>query len=183
MTITNKMTQTATVSLFLLTISACGGGGGDGGTSAAPKADTGVGTTTSTTTTTTTTTVSYAPDPAKQKETASKSSELYVEEAFQFNTYKTLTLDIQAYDEEGEPLANTLMFLSSIPDEMIEKESELLRQKSLVAVLKLNENGAYYGEIEIAADVNNTLVQLNAMGIENEAIIAVPENNILQYQF
>lgn len=180
----NKMNIIRTSLLFLvtLTVTSCGGGGG-GDSSSTSDSTSQTTTTTTTSDTNTSQPESFTPDPKKLEEAAGESSELYVEEDFDFNTHKTLTLDIQAYNSDGEPLANTLMFLSSIPIEMTEKESELIAEKSLIGVYKTNENGAYYGQVEVSVNVHNTLIQLNTLGIENEVILAITEDNLLQHQF
>lgn len=178
----SKIAKVALLPLFLIALTNCGGGGSGGNDNSSSTASTSTPTTV-TNNTNTTQPESYVPDPKKQQEVADDSADLYVEEDFEFNTYKTITLDVQAFGTDGEPLANVLMFFSAIPAQMTEKESELIAEKSLIGVFKMNENGAYYGQIEVAANVTNTMLQLNTLGIENEVILALPENNILQYQF
>ena len=139
--------------------------------------------TTTTDTTDTSTTESYDPDASKQEQTAENTDDLYVEQSFEFNTYKVITIDIQALDDDGAALANTLLFVSSLPEGVTELDDQRMAEKSLMSVFKTDSNGGIYGQLEISNNVNNVLLELNTLGIENEVMVTLAEDNMLQYQF
>jgi len=125
--------------------------------------------------------VSYEPDDNKLDTAAENSTDLYVAEDFDFDTYKTITIDFQMVDYEGNVLSDTLVFVSQIDNAITELDDpELLNNKSLLTVLKTDESGNIYKTIEVAQTVDNLLVEINTLGVDNEMIIAVPENLIVQ---
>lgn len=183
---TNTLTllQVTALTFMLSIVASCGGGGGDSSSttpSSVPETPPTSGTDTNGSTTTTT--ESYQPDPEKQQNTAEETDDLYVEEDFEFNTYKVLTIDIQAVDDLGEALANTLLFVSSVPEQVSELDDQRMAEKSLMSVFKTDSSGAIYTQMEISTNVNKVLLELNTLGIENEVLISLSEDNMLQYQF
>ena len=186
---TVSLLQTTATTLMLLVLASCGGGGGGGesssNTTASAAAPTAPATTTTDTTDTTdtSTTESYDPDASKQEQTAESTDDLYVEQSFEFNTYKVITIDIQALNDDGAALANTLLFVSSLPEGVTELDDQRMAEKSLMSVFKTDSNGGIYGQLEISNNVNNVLLELNTLGIENEVMVTLAEDNMLQYQF
>lgn len=168
-----------------LSLASCGGGGGDSSspTATAPAATTTTTENTGAITTTPESPVSYQPDSAKLGQKAENTNELYVEQDFEFNTYKVITVDVQAVDEQGQALANTLLFISALPADVSELDDQLMSQKSLLGVFKTNSAGTIYQQIEVSSKVSNTLLELNTMGIENEVILPLEKNLTLQHQF
>ena len=185
----STLLKTVSFSASLLLLTACGGGGGGGesSTSSSAAAPTPAPTTQTETPaptpTPTTETVTYDPDPQLQLETAGSSDELYVETTFEFNTHKTVTIDVQAVDDTGAPLADVVLFLSEVPTDVTELDDPKMADKSLIAVFKTDGNGSIYQQIEVSVNVNNTLLELNTMGIENELIMPVGESMLIQHQF
>lgn len=160
--------------LCLSALSACGGGGGESSTNTpapAPPAPAPVEA------------VDYTPDTAALDESANKSTELYVETDFNFDTFKVVTLDINATGANGQALSNTLIFISVIDSEITELDDERLQHKALLTVAKTDANGNMYRQVETASTVTKLLVELNTIGIENEVILEMPSDNYVSYRF
>lgn len=117
-----------------------------------------------------TTSVDYAPDDMKLEQAASKSEELYVEPEFQFDTFKSVTLDVLLTNNDGQPMVNTLIFVSAIDQNITELDDPELANKSLITVLKTDESGAVYRQLEMSQSVTKVLFEINAIGTNNEYI-------------
>lgn len=126
---------------------------------------------------------SYTPKSNKQRKRAGKTRDLYADNNFQFNTYKVITLDINAIDDSEQALANTLLFVSALPDEVEQLDDQAITEKSLLRVFKTDASGGIYAEIEIASTVNKLLLELNTMGIENEVIVTLEQEQVVHHQF
>ena len=124
--------------------------------------------------------VDYSPQVEKLDVKASDSTELYVEPDFQFDTYKTVTFDLQVSSYEGEPLTNTILFLSAIEVGVESLDDPRLANKSLIAVMKTDESGSVYKQIEVDQNVANVLIEINAIGTENEVILPLTETLLIQ---
>lgn len=118
---------------------------------------------------------SYAPEESRLEQEASSSSELYVEPDFQFDTFKAVTFDLLLTDNEGQPMANTIIFVSAIAQEITELDDPALANKSLISVLKTDASGAVYRQLEMSQTVNKVLFEINAIGTENEHIKDISE--------
>lgn len=181
---TFSLTQVTAITLMLSVLASCGGGGGGESTSTSTNATPAAPVTTTTNTSDTPTEAeSYDPDASKQEQTADQTEDLYVEQNFEFNTYKVITIDIQATDDVGIALANTLLFISSLPAEMTELDDERMAEKSLISVFKTDSSGGIYTEVEVSSNVKNVLLELNTLGIENEVIVTLAEDNMVQHHF
>ena len=171
----NKQTiQIAAICLNLSLLTACGGGGSDSSSSTPPP---------SAPAPTSAPAPDYTPDATALDSSANKSTDLYVETDFTFDTYKVVTLDISATDPNGNALGNTLMFISVIDNEITELDDERLQNKELLSVAKTDENGSMYRQVEIASTVTKLLIELNTLGIENEVIVTINADNYVSYQF
>lgn len=53
----------------------------------------------------------------------------------------------------------------------------------LVAMTKTNINGQAYLTLEIPQKVANILLELNAVGIENEVVLPISSSGEISYQF
>lgn len=126
--------------------------------------------------------VDYTPEVEKLDTKAGDSTQLYVEPEFQFDTFKTVTFDLQLMDYDGAPVANTMLFLSSIEEGVVALDDPNLANKSLIAVLKTDASGSVYKQVEVDQNVANVLLEINALGTENEVILAVPDSLLVQQQ-
>ncbi len=170
------------VLLVLTAVAGCGGSGGgsdevttqpetttnnDSGTSAEEEEDA----------------ADYTPDESKLDADAESSSDLYVEPEFQFDTYKTLTVDLLISNIEGAPMANTMVFISAVPADVTELDAPELADKSLLTVAKTDSSGVIYRQLEVSQTLSKVLIEVSAIGVENERLIDVPANNLINVQF
>jgi hypothetical protein len=125
----------------------------------------------------------YKPDSTKLTITAKSSDELYVEPSFNFNNHKKVFFNVSATDAEGDPMVNKLLLISSINNEITTHDDPRLQDKSLLAMTKTNINGQAYLTLEIPQKVANILLELNAIGIENDVILPISSSGEISYQF
>lgn len=124
-------------------------------------------------------TATYEPEIALLYTAAGSSTELYVEPQFNFDTHKTLNIEFQISDVEGKPLNNTMVFLSSIGDEVVALDDPNIANKSLLSVLKTDAAGNITKAIEVNQTVTNLLIEIDSLGIENEHIITIPNDGLV----
>ena len=127
--------------------------------------------------------VNYDPDPELLDSSAENSTELYVDENFNFNTFKLISVDVSATSLDGTPLANTLVFVYSLPSDIEELEQVTPEDKDLLFIAKTNTAGLIMVEKEVNQNLDNFLLVLQQIGMENQAIIKLPEQNLIQHQF
>lgn len=125
----------------------------------------------------------YSPDETGLDTEANNSEQLYVQPDFTFDTHKVITLDISAVNNDGMALGNALMFISVVEDDISELTDERLQQKALLTVARTNANGEVLREVETANTVTKLLIELNTVGIENEVLVTLAEDNYVSYQF
>lgn len=107
----------------------------------------------------------YQPPSERLESRAGRSTELYVDPAFNFEMHKQVTLDLQAFNADGKPLANRFILIKgrSASANILEPEDY-----SLLAILRTDAAGAVYRSIEIGSDIAQLQIQLKAVGIENQ---------------
>lgn len=125
----------------------------------------------------------YSPDESGLDTEANNSEQLYVQPDFTFDTHKVITLDISAVNNDGHALGNTLMFISVVDSDINELTDERLQQKALLTVARTNANGEVLREVETANTVTKLLIELNTVGIENEVLVTLADDNYVSYQF
>lgn len=114
---------------------------------------------------------------------AEKSTDIYVEEAFDFNTYKEITIDISAIKADGTPMANTLMFVYAIPSEVEELADLKPEDKDLLFIVKTNTAGFALVQQEINQNLDTLLLELQTIGIENQIVKKITEQNLVLHHF
>lgn len=180
-----KSVKPFTIITFITLVVSCGGGGGggDGGSStevapeiAETEADNEI-------TPIIQTVNSYMPDADKLAITAQSSADLYVEPSFNFHSYQNVVFTINVTDSEGNPIANKMLAISSIDSEIVEFDDPRLQEKSLLVMAKTDDDGQVYLTLEIPQYVSNVLLELNAVGLENEVILALDSNGIVDHNF
>ena len=169
-----------TVIFCLGSLSACGGGGGS--SSSAPS-ETPAPAPAPTPVIDEPDEEDYSPDESGLDTEANNSEQLYVQPDFKFDTHKVITLDISAVNNDGQALANTLMFISAVDSDINELTDERLQQKALLTVARTNANGEVLREVETANTVTKLLIELNTVGIENEVLVTLADDNYVSYQF
>lgn len=180
-----KSVKPFTIITFITLVVSCGGGGGGGdeGSStevvpeiAETEADNEI-------TPIIQTVNSYMPDADKLAITAQSSADLYVEPSFNFHSYQNVVFTINVTDSAGNPIANKVLAISSIDSEIVEFDDPRLQEKSLLVMAKTDDDGQVYLTLEIPQYVSNVLLELNAVGLENEVILALDSNGIVDHNF
>ena len=180
--------QLLAVCIGVTLLSACGGGGGsssnESSTAApAPVAAPAAPADSQESADETDEDVDYTPDAAALDSVANKSTQLYVEPDFTFDTHKRLTLDISATGARGQVLSDTLVTVSVVDSDITALDDERLQNKALLMVAKTDGNGELYRQVEIASSQQKLRIELNALGIENEVLAAIANDNYVSYQF
>lgn len=183
-----SMFQIIVVCMSVILLSACGGGGGSSSSdstsaSSAPTVPATPASPPSAPEQGAEEGEDYSPDAAALDNEANKSTQLYVEPDFTFDTHKVITLDISAIGANGQALIDTLVLVSVVDDDINAMDDERLQNKALLTVAKTDGSGSIYRKIEIASTENKLLIELNALGIENEVLIAIAEDNYVSHQF
>jgi len=167
--------QSYTLIIFIvMCLLACGGGGGSKEAPVIIPEDT---------TTDSGDDIDYTPDPKKLQNTANTSSELYVEETFNFDSFKSVTFDIRANDSLNKPIIDAMLLVSVIDPEITAYDDPLMQDKSLLTKVFTDTNGQIYITLEMAKSVDKVLLELNALGITNDVIIALDNTKIISYSF
>jgi len=171
----------ALVSLALACLLGCGGGGSD--------KTTGVSSTPTDTTTNPVvipleeTVVDYEPDTEKLLNTAEDSGDLYVEPMFNFDSFKSVRFDINAVNNLNQSLSDVMMTISVIDKNITEYDDPLLQGKSLLTKVFTDANGQINITLEIPQSVTKLLLELNALGLENDVIYLLGESEIVTHNF
>ncbi len=167
--------QSYTLIIFIvMCLLACGGGGGSKEAPVIIPEDT---------TTDSGDDIDYTPDPKKLQNTANTSSELYVEETFNFDSFKSVTFDIRANDSLNKPIIDAMLLVSVIDPEITAYDDPLMQDKSLLTKVFTDTNGQIYITLEMAKSVDKVLLELNALGLTNDVIIALDDTNVITYSF
>jgi|GEM_PF-1336269 len=152
------------MSLSAFTLLACSSGGGN---------ETPASSTPNTTT--------YTPNAERLLEEATNSYELYVEADFRFDHSHTTQIRILATNDTGQPLPYTRLNIyrieTSLIDETLTEWSDTYANKAhLIAGGLSNVKGEFIRLIEFPESDQTTpllLIEVNAMGFENKAIVAI----------
>lgn len=75
------------------------------------------------------------------------------------------------------------MFISVADSDITALTDERLQQKALLTVARTNTNGEVLREVETANTATKLLIELNTVGIENEVLVTLTDNNYVNYQF
>lgn len=163
------------ISLIVTCLLGCGGGGEDSTTS--------VVTANSNAESQQSTAVDYSPDSVKLSDTAKASIDLYVEPTFSFDSFKSVNFDISVTDLLKRPLSDVMLTISIIDSEIIELDDPMLQKKSLLTKVFTDANGQIYVTLEVALSVKKVLLELNTLGLENDAIVSLDETGVVTYSF
>jgi hypothetical protein len=126
---------------------------------------------------------SYEPSAELLTLEAERSTDIYVEETFNFNTYKTVTFDVSATKNDGTPLANTLLFVYAIPSEVQELAELKPEDKDLLFIVKTNSAGLALVTQEVNQNLDSLLLELQTIGIENQIVKKLTEQNLVLHHF
>ncbi|MCF2950428.1 hypothetical protein L0668_20125 [Paraglaciecola aquimarina] len=125
----------------------------------------------------------YDADIQKLQNKASKSSDLYVEPEFNFKTYKSITLDIVVTNEFGDPSANVIMRISSLPVGDNIGTDELWAKKSVISLVRTDQFGRVFRQIEVSNSVNSLLLELHQQTANNIVELNLPDSLYVSHTF
>lgn len=114
---------------------------------------------------------------------AERSTDLYVEPNFNFQTYHSILVDIFVNDAQSRPLNEALLSISSIPYEVNDLSDELIVQKSLLSYVRTDGFGRVYQAIEVSNSVKKLLIELNIQGPNNKIIVDVTDKEQINLVF
>ena len=112
----------------------------------------------------------HYPDENRLETKASRSTQLYVDPAFEFATHKSLTLDISARSDTGEPYRHVMIFVYQVASGIEALDDDRLQQKSLLTILKTDDTGKVFQALEVAQQVDNLLLELRVVGVDNQIL-------------
>lgn len=186
--IVKKVIKLSTVAFSLTLIASCGGGGDSSvapvtATSAPATPVAGTENTAPVSLPVAEPKKDYTPDAEKLLLTAQSSADLYVESDFNFNSHQQVTFNVKVTDIENKPMANKMLAISSINSEIVVHDDPRLQEKSLLTIAKTNNDGQVYLTLEVPQDVDNVLLELNALGMENDVIQLIDDAGIVMYHF
>jgi hypothetical protein len=114
---------------------------------------------------------------------AGRSKELYVEPEFRFNTFKSMTVDISVVDLNGYPVSGAIALISNIPEDVLDLYDQRLQQKSLIGVVRSDDSGHIYQNLELSSSVKRVLLELNIKSENNKVIIELDDTQYISHFF
>ncbi|MFT4993893.1 MAG: hypothetical protein ACI965_000914 [Paraglaciecola sp.] len=177
-----QFNQLFTLFLVLLTavsISACGGGGND----ATPQSISAVVAASTSPPPSVPESQDYTPEPLKLRAEAETSQDLFVEANFAFDSYRKVIFDIDATDVNSLPLSDVMLAISVINKEIVQHDDPRLQQKSLISMAKTDKNGQIYLSLELPQTATKVLLELNAVGMQNDVIISIDDGGQVLHHF
>ncbi|WNC70665.1 hypothetical protein RGQ13_11045 [Thalassotalea psychrophila] len=121
--------------------------------------------------------IDHSPSPEKLTSTAETSNDLYVDADFNFQSFRTITLDIHVQSYAGDNIGNSLLYVSSIDTDITELDDSRLNTKSLITVSKTDNNGQTLIKLETPQIVNNLLIEINSLGVNNKHIVDISQQD------
>lgn len=97
---------------------------------------------------------------------ASNSRQLHVDSLFNFETFKTVSLDLGAFNSHGDAYANAMIFVYSVESSGLD-ESNSQYKRSLLAIVKTDYSGNVIHQLEVSDSVTAIEMELRVIGVEN----------------
>ena len=123
----------------------------------------------------------YIPDENLLDEPAMASSELYVDQDFSFGMQSLLLLRVSASGVDGSPVASTTIHIYALKEKFTSWQEIGQSDRELLAIGSTDELGSFQQSLEVSPLVEQLLITVNAIGIENKALLAV--DKILSHHF
>jgi hypothetical protein len=125
----------------------------------------------------------YSPAPLKLSAKAESSTDLFVEADFAFDSFREVIFDINATNINNLPLSDLILAISVIDSDIIEYDDPRLQEKSLLSIAKTDENGQIYISLELPQTAAKVLLELNALGMQNDVIIPIDDRQRVVHHF
>jgi hypothetical protein len=177
----SQLVKSFLVLLLAAYISACGGGGSD--TAPSPVTSPVSAVVTAPPAQPVLESKDYSPDPLRLSMEAETSQDLFVEADFTFDSYREVVFDIDATDANKLPLSNLILAISLIDKDIVEYDDPRLQQKSLLSMAKTDANGQIYVSLELPQTASKVLLELNAVGIQNDVIMSIDDGGRVLHHF
>lgn len=113
---------------------------------------------------------------------ASASGNLYVDPQFKFESTKQIELRIYANDASGQPLAGKRLDVYLVPDDVESLQSEDAQSLALLVTGFTDAAGEFYRSVEIPVTVGKIKLQLDAIGIESQALVTLGQT-VMEHRF
>lgn len=127
--------------------------------------------------------IDYSPEATKLSSTASSSTDLYVEADFNFSSHKVVTFDINVQGIDNSPTTNAMLSISMIDANIVDFDDPKMQGKALITKALSDSNGQIYLTMELPNTVNQVLLELNALGVENDVIIKIDDSGNVVHHF
>lgn len=127
--------------------------------------------------------IDYSPEATKLSSTASSSTDLYVEADFNFSSHKVVTFDINVQGIDNSPTTNAMLSISMIDANIVDFDDPKMQDKALITKALSDSNGQIYLTMELPNTVNQVLLELNALGVENDVIIKIDDSGNVVHHF
>jgi len=124
----------------------------------------------------------YQPAESLLETKADRSNQLYVSPEFNFDNQRRITLDLMAFDDQGDPLINTLVVIKGRASESRYLDEEP-QSYELVSMLRTDDSGAVYREVELADQIDQLQIQVQTVGIENVLHIELIDDDAVYHTF
>jgi len=176
-----KLYIPAILTLYCCLSIGCGGGSSTSASSAPTGASTAANITATLEPTPTPTsavkTPSYTPSQERLTGEATDSTELYIEESFNFDSTKTLVLRITGTDLSGSPAAHTRIKVKQVDALVSSWDNPQLSEAALLTTGTTNDSGEFIRTLEVAGDVEKLLLEISLLGVENRALVALTNSS------
>ena len=176
-----KIINSALLGIFITSLTACGGGGGSSSEAPIPEPSTQTGAAPSTTnqvndTSADTETVNFQADKGRLSESATDSTQLYVESSFSFDMSQLVNFYLTVNGSDGNPSGNTFIRFYDIPIETISWDMLSAEETGLLFVARTDANGLFERQFEISPSTKKILVVVSTIGIDNKVIFTVTQD-------
>jgi hypothetical protein len=127
--------------------------------------------------------IDYSPEATKLSSIASSSTDLYVEADFNFSSHKLVIFDINIRGIDNTPTSNAMLSISMIDADIVDFDDPKMQDKALITKALSDNNGQIYLSMELPNTVNQVLLELNALGVENDVIIKIDDSGNVIHHF
>jgi hypothetical protein len=125
----------------------------------------------------------YAADTTKLDNKATKSKDLYIEPSFNFLTYKEVTLDFSVNDTQGNPMQGMVLKVFSVLPSTESGPEQPLTQKSLISIVRTDNSGRAYRQIEMSNSTTTVLVELGMQTANNTVTMDMHDSLHISHAF
>lgn len=124
----------------------------------------------------------YEPDPEKLDNKAGNSKQLYIEPDFNFNSHRSVVIDLIALNDEGLPLAQQLIFVSGRAASE-DEASEEPPTYELLSIVVTDESGKVYSTLEVSDDINELSIESQILGVESAVVVDLNDTLTVNHTF